>query len=302
MELVRKKSTDEDIEPVITSIEQQASSLGVEDPMLPSTDAFVTSICFVGSKSLSHLLSCIERSKDRLLAIGPKSPAARRQIITSVMEYWTDQPGIGISIVDKLLNYTILTPHSVIEWTLVDALAGGTVLTRPHAFEMVWTTIGKVTNRIRQIVAARTQPSLVEPQLGVIHDTLTRERADVQAMFTLIKDSLLGVASGSNDQMIEREDDAALVNEDDLVKDWGKRWLRVFRRKEAVEEAFVADAMASAVPLGTTAPPPPAEPENNGATDPADTADVAIDGGSGAGIPAQQTAPPEEDDALADIY
>ena len=49
MELVRKKSTDEDIEPVITSIEQQASSLGVEDPMLPSTDAFVTSICFVGS-------------------------------------------------------------------------------------------------------------------------------------------------------------------------------------------------------------------------------------------------------------
>lgn len=301
MELVRKKATDEDIEPVITSIEQQASSLGVENPMLPSTDAFVTSICFVGSKSLSHLLSCIERSKDRLLSIGPKSPAARRQIITSVMEYWADQPGIGISIVDKLLNYTILTPHSVIEWTFMDALAGGTVLTRPHVFEMVWGTIGKVTHRIRQIVAARTQPSLVEPQLSVIHDTLTRERGDVQAMFQLIEDSLVGVASGSNDQMVEREDDEALVSEDDLVREWGKRWLRVFRRKAAVEETFVTDAMANAVPLGTTAPPLPAEPaENNGAAagDVVDAGDVAADGGTAA----PQTAAAEEDDELADIY
>ncbi|KAL1959982.1 hypothetical protein VTO42DRAFT_650 [Malbranchea cinnamomea] len=254
MQLIRKKASDEEIAPIIASIEEQAAALGVSDPLIPSTDAYVTSICFVGSKSLSHLLSCIERCKDRLLAIGPRSAAARRQIITSVMEYWADQPGTGISIVDKLLNYTILTPLSVIEWALVDNLAGGTILAKPHIYEMVSATMGKVTGRIRQIVAARVQPTLIEPQLSVIDETLKSERASVQGMFRLIEDSLLGVASGSNDVMMERGDDMSLQREDGLVCEWGKRWLRVFRRKNAVEEAFVTESLTGANPVGTTVP------------------------------------------------
>lgn len=257
MQLIRKKAPDEEIENVIQSIEEQAVAHGLPDPLIPSTDAFVTSICFVGSKSLSHFLSCIERCKDRLLTVGPKSPLARRQIITSVMQYWTDQPGIAINIIDKLLNYTILTPLSVLEWALVDNLAGGSRLAYPPIFEMISATIGKVTNRMRQIVAARTQPTLVEPQLGAVHDTLVREREDMKSMFKLIEDSLVSVAAGSNDQMIERADDPALQPENDIIREWGKRWLRVFRRKAAVEEAFIDEAMTVAPPLGTMAPPPP---------------------------------------------
>ncbi|PGH13176.1 hypothetical protein AJ80_06422 [Polytolypa hystricis UAMH7299] len=257
MQLIRKKASDEEIEPSITSIQEQATTHGVSDPLIPSTDAFVTSICYVGSKSLSHVLSCIERCKERLLAIGPQSPAARRQIIQSVMDYWADQPGIGVNIIDKLLNYTILTPISVIEWALVDNLAGGTITTKPHIFEMVSGTMGKVTNRIRQIVAARTQPGLVEPQLSVLDDTLSREKQDMQNMFQLIEDALVAVGNGTNDRMIERTDDGKLAEEDELVREWGQRWLRVFRRKSAVEEAFMAEAMLAAVPVGTTAPPAP---------------------------------------------
>ena len=137
MQLIRKKASDEDIQPIIAAIEEQARMLNDHDPIVQSTDAFVTSICYVGAKSLSHVLSCIERNKERLLSVGPFSSLARRQIITSVMEYWADQPGVAINIIDKLLNYTILTPLSVIEWALLDNLAAGKILAKTHVYEMI---------------------------------------------------------------------------------------------------------------------------------------------------------------------
>lgn len=255
MQLIRKKASDEEIQPVITAIEDQAKSQGVDDPKIPSTDAFVTSLCFVGSKSLSHVLSCIERSKDRLLAIGTESQHARCQIITSVMDYWVDQPGIAINIIDKLLNYTILSPLSVLEWALSESVAAGTILAKPHVFEMISATVGKVTNRMRQIVAARAQPGLYEPQLTVIDETLARERTDMQALFKYIEDSIVSIAAGSNDEQMERGDGTGTLPEDAIIRQWGRRWLRVFRRKAAVEESFISDALANATPLGTQAPP-----------------------------------------------
>ncbi|KAL2816383.1 MIF4G like-domain-containing protein [Aspergillus cavernicola] len=278
MQLIRRKASDEEIQPRITAIEEQAAALGVKSPILPSTDAFVTAICFVGSKSLSHVLSCIERNKERLLAIGPKSPAARRQIITSVMEYWVDQPGIGINIIDKLLNYTIITPLSVIEWALVDKLDAGTILAKTHVFEMISATVGKVTNRLRQIVAARTQPGLYEPQLSVLDETLTREKKDMHALFQIIEDTVVSVAGGSNDELMERGDGSGNLPEDEIIRQWGKRWLRVFRRKAAVEEAHIIDSMANAAPVGTNAPtPPPALVEESGPADAVAGADGDLD-------------------------
>lgn len=255
MQLIRKKAADEEIQPIIAIIEEQAKSQRVEDPMLASTDVFVTAICFVGSKSLSHVLSCIERNKERLLAIGPQSPKARLQIITSVMEYWVDQPGIAINIIDKLLNYTILSPISVIEWALVENLSAGTILSKTHVFEMISATVGKVTNRMRQIVAARVQPGLYEPQLSVLDETLNRERGDMQALFKVIEDSVVSVAGGSNDELMERGDGSGDLPEDEIIRQWGRRWLRVFRRKAGVEESFISESLTNATPLGTTAPP-----------------------------------------------
>lgn len=253
-QLIRKKASDDEIQPVIAAIEEQAQGLGVEDPKVPSTDAFVTAICFVGSKSLSHVLSCIERNKDRLLSVGSASHQARGQIITSVMEYWADQPGIAINIIDKLLNYTILSPLSVLEWALNESIAAGTILSKPHIFEMISATVGKVTNRMRQIVAARTQSGLYEPQLSVLDETLSRERVEMQALFKFIEDAIVSVAAGSNDELMERGDGSGDLPEDAIIRQWGRRWLRVFRRKLGVEEAFINDALAGATPVGTEAP------------------------------------------------
>ncbi|KAJ5449619.1 uncharacterized protein N7458_006068 [Penicillium daleae] len=263
MQLIRKKANDDELQPNIAAIEEQAQGLGVEDPKVPSTDALVTSICFVGSKSLSHVLSCIERNKDRLLAIGAASEKARLQIITSVMEYWADQPGIAINIVDKLLNYTIISPLSVLEWALTEHIAAGAILSKSHIYEMISATVGKVTTRMRQIVAARVQKGLYEPQLSVLEETLSRERVEMKNLFKFIEDSVVSVASGSNDELMERGDGSGDMPEDAILRQWGRRWLRVFRRKAAVEDAFISDALINATPVGTHAPT---------REDPADTA------------------------------
>jgi nuclear cap-binding protein subunit 1 len=81
----------------------------------------------------------------------------------------------------------------------------------------------------------------------------------MQTLFKLLEDSLVPVASGSSDQLMERGDGSGTLPEDELIRQWGRRWLRVFRRKAAVEESFISEAMANAKPLGTTAPVP-AEP------------------------------------------
>ena len=245
LRLLRVKAADTDLQTPLSAIEETAASHDVGDPLVPSTDAYVTAICFLGSKSLSHVLSQIERCKDRLLSIGAQSELARRQIITSVMEYWQEKPGIGVNVVDKLLNYTILTPISVVLWSLNDQLGKGEGLVLSQVFEMVSSTVTKVTNRVRQIVVARNQPGLPNDQVAILDETLTKERDEMGKLFAAIEDGLVGVAGGIADDMAESADQD--LKREDILRGWGRRWLRVFRRKMAVEEAWLQETMSTAV-------------------------------------------------------
>ena len=240
MRLIKSKAPDADVQVQINSIQDSALEQGVVDPLIPSTDVYMTSICFAGAKSLSHILSYIERCKDRLLAIAPSSGAAQRQIINSVLEYWAEKPGVGVNIVDKLLNYTILTPLSVIEWALIDKLDSGKILTRAHTYEMIASTVYKVTNRVRQIVRARNQKGLPAEQVALLDGTLAKERAQMEDLFAVLEDGLRGVAEGSADAMIESQDQD---EEREALNCWGRKWLRVFRRKMAVEQAWMVQEM-----------------------------------------------------------
>lgn len=247
LSLLKKKAPEDEIQEVINKIHQQAAEHNVADVLVPSTDAYVTCICYIGSKSLSHVLSCIERCKERLLAIGPASETARRQIITSVADYWKDQPGIAVNIVDKLLNYTILSPMGVVQWALGDRLGAGVSLSESWIFEMVAGTVGKVTNRVRQIVSARLQKGLPEEQLQLLDDTLTKERDAMRQLFQVIDDVTTGLAQGAADGFIEADGSNGMDEEKGkLIKAWGERWSRVFRRKAAVEEAIVGEAIVEA--------------------------------------------------------
>jgi nuclear cap-binding protein subunit 1 len=250
----------------LDQVQEQAATHGFEDPLVPSTDIYMTAILSVGSKSLSHVLSTIDRCKERLLAVGTQSELARRQIIGSVVDFWVDHPGNAVNIVDKLLNYTIITPMSVIEWALQDRLDRGRALASAQCYELISTTMFKVTERLRQIVQTRNDTKVSFDQRQQIDEVLPRERQSARDMYLAIEDAVAAVASGTQDDMIERYDDNN--SERDLITLWGERWARVWRRKAAVEEAVVGEAAVA--PLEEPEPEPVVAAEGEQGMDTAD--------------------------------
>ena len=250
--LLKRKAPEEEIQKVLDSVHEQARDIGVEDPLVSSTDIYMTVILSIGSKSLSHVLSTIDRCKERLLAIGPQSEEARRQIITSVFEFWADRPGTALNIVDKLLNYTVVGPINVIEWALRDNMDRGRGLARHIIYELVSVTMFKVTNRVRQLLAHRNNIEVSFSERQQVDELLPRERQATGDLFAAIEDAVRGVAEGSNDEMIERFDGGE--DEEGVIKAWGERWTKVWRRKRIVEEAIANEAMTKALEEPPAAP------------------------------------------------
>jgi nuclear cap-binding protein subunit 1 len=111
---------------------------------------------------------------------------------------------------------------------------------------MIAGTVGKVTNRVRQIVAALRRPGLPEDQVSLLQETLEREMGDMKALFGSIDDTLLSLTEGSQDQTVEA--DGRSQTEDAWIRSWAARWMRLFRRKYAVEENWVKEELAKPLP------------------------------------------------------
>lgn len=244
--LLRKKAPDTEIEAVIERIQQQATAHQLASPEVSSTDAYVTAICYIGSKSLSHMLSCIERCREYLVKISTSSSLAADQIIQSVVDYWADHPGIAVNIIDKLLNYTIVTPEGVLVWALGrDGIGGGAKLAEHWRYEMVAATMGKVTNRVRNIAShlVLSNASLSEEDREKVAEALKEERGKMVNLFEIILESVTPIWRGESDVFIEADFDG---EQGALVKEWAAKWVGVFGRKQAVELALVSDEAVEA--------------------------------------------------------
>lgn len=232
--LLKRKAPDEEFQPIVDKIQAEAGERAL-DPVVASTDVFMTAVCWVGSKSLSHVLACIDRSKGRLLDAANSSPAAQNQVLAAVMAYWHAHPGIALSIVEKLLNYSILTPSSVVRWALTaaspaDGANAGEALAQPHIFELILNTVTKVTFRLRQVL---TSPDADE-------EVRKSDTKAMQELFAVLDDLLVSWAGGNKDELMEMGDGSS--EREALIRRWGQRWLRVFKRLGAIEEAFVIEA------------------------------------------------------------
>ncbi|WPH02048.1 cap binding protein [Acrodontium crateriforme] len=238
--MLKKKAPEEEIQKILDVVHEKGAAQGISDPLVASTDIYMTAICSIGSKSLSHVLSTIDRCKDRLLAVGSKSELARRQIISSVVDFWADHPGTAVNIIDKLLNYTIVTPMSVIGWALQDHLENGRALASSQIYDLIAITMFKVTNRVRQVLRERNNLTLQFSQRQQIDEALPLERQGMRDLFTAIENAVSSVANGTANDMNEQLDSDSADNA--LIVPWGVRWARVWKRKAAVEEAVVGEA------------------------------------------------------------
>jgi nuclear cap-binding protein subunit 1 len=151
------------------------------------------------------------------------------------MTSWAAHPGVALSIVEKLLNYSIVTPFSIVDWALVadtspNGTQGGEALGQSHVLELVCNTVTKVSGRVRQLL---TSPDADEA-------TREKEVSSMRDLFRAINDALASWASGSKDQMMEAGDGSS--EHEAMIRRWGQRWLRVFQRLAAIEETFVIEA------------------------------------------------------------
>lgn len=242
--MIRKKAPDQEMQGVLATIVNKAAEQGVEDPSIVAVDAFMTAICHIGSKSLSHVLSYIDRCRVRLLVMVQDSDVAKRQIINSVLEYWKDQPGVGISILDKLLNYSILSPMSVIDWTLVHDESKGRKLSQNHVYELFYNTVIKVTSRIRQLAERPRDTNSAEEQAQQLEkdhqEEVAKMRLELRQLSEVIEAQLVSISNSHADEMSQ---DAATGDEETMIKWWADQWLRAYRRLFAVEDAVVNDIL-----------------------------------------------------------
>ncbi|KIV99622.1 uncharacterized protein PV09_08688 [Verruconis gallopava] len=249
--LMKRKASEEQIEPYIEAVREQAANFGL-DPMIASIDVYMTALCHSGAKSVSHITAAIDRSRATLQNSRQRHPGVGRQIVQSVVAYWKDQPGNAVNIVDKLLNYTIVTPDSVIEWALgPESLGDGAVLAESWRYEIVAKTVGKVTGRVQQIVQAYISLEVqgsddttanvedIRGQIGPMNQLLVSERNAMRQLFATIIDAVSGVATGAAEGLV---DSATSEEYAELIKVWAQKWARVFRRKLAVVETRVSEA------------------------------------------------------------
>lgn len=222
---------------------------------MASTDVFTTAVLSIGSKSLSHVLAAIERTKERLMDAGATSEPARAQIITAVMDFWSAHPGVAITIIEKLLNYSIISPSAVVQWALVRHAGEtrGESLAQNHTYELVFNTINKVTKRMREVVASPSSSAAQQQQQpegedvdmsSELEEAKKREAQAARELFRTAQDALVAWASGAKDELMDDAGlpDAEREERDRLVKRWGARWLRNVRRRAAIEESFLLEA------------------------------------------------------------
>ena len=245
-QLIRKKAPDDEFGAILDAVEVDASGQGL-DVKATSTDLLVSAITYVGSKSLSHFLAIVERCKDRLQAIAAEGKALQKQIITSVISFWQYQKGTGVNIIDKLLNYSVVTPEAVIEWLLIDNVERGTVLAQAWAQEMVEKTCGKVAGRVRQVVHGVRTPGLNEDKKEELQGVLQVELEKMKNLFAIVADAVASIRDGNNDEMMESSDQLH-AEEDVFIRNWGAKWAKAWSRRGAVEEAWVREELAKPIP------------------------------------------------------
>ena len=83
------------------------------------------------------------------------------------------------------------------------------------------------------------QTGLPKSQADILEQALVSEAKAMRELFTLLDDGLAGVAEGAQESMLEED---VPEGELEILKVWGVKWRRAFRRKLAVEEVVVSEA------------------------------------------------------------
>lgn len=118
------------IDNLLTTIRDKATETSQTDSTVDPTsilvDIVVSTTCYLGNRSLSHIESWVTRVKDILLDVCSMDPSTA---FDSIFEYWIDQPHVALLVTTIFIKSGVLSPKSFIQ-TLFDYVKGEQVLNK----------------------------------------------------------------------------------------------------------------------------------------------------------------------------
>ncbi|KAG5520228.1 hypothetical protein PMAC_001306 [Pneumocystis sp. 'macacae'] len=121
LETMKVNTEQSETDVALEIIEKTAAENNEEDPQFEVLKALVQCVLHLGARSFSNALNTIERNLPGLRNRCSANRKTCRQTIDIIMKFWKDQPGIGVALINKFLNYSIINTISIIEWIFLDA-------------------------------------------------------------------------------------------------------------------------------------------------------------------------------------
>lgn len=248
VQLIRKRAPVEEMEPLLDQIEAEAKESGSDEleAKAIAVDVLATSMAWVGSKSLSHVLAIVDRSKSLLMKlIETDNIKMQSQFISSIVEYWQHQTGTAAIIVLKLVNYQVITPEGLIGWAFSAGSEGGRTLSKVYVWEMLTGVLAKVAAKVKEVVSLARRPDLTDEKRSEVRSVLDTEMTGLRSIFAQVKQGLIALQAGQvggSTEIVTTEEEEA------LIKAWVAKWLWCVERKEKVLEMWVRDELAKPIP------------------------------------------------------
>ncbi|KAJ3019710.1 Nuclear cap-binding protein subunit 1 [Thoreauomyces humboldtii] len=140
--------------PDTTPMEVEGSGFVATDKDRLARDAFVHCVMLQGSKSFSHVLNVVERYIS-LLREYNATDDAKAHTVRIIAEFWKYNTQFLEIILDKLMNYRVLDPKSIVSWVL-DPVVLEKNHTRFYLWAILRTTLGKVNFKVEQLTLKLT--------------------------------------------------------------------------------------------------------------------------------------------------
>lgn len=181
MDLFRESNANqkEDINNLLHQIRQSAGGNDEEagenvNPTNTVIDIVVSTVCYLGNRSISHAESWIERTKDILLDVCVNDYT---QTIESVLDYWKEQPYVGLLVVMQLIKQEILPPSEFFK-TLIEPSCRG-LLTTNHGWEMMLRVIDFTIGHQKYSTGSTEKTQLFNEVLELFNKLITEQEIDV---------------------------------------------------------------------------------------------------------------------------
>ncbi|CAI5463744.1 unnamed protein product [Closterium sp. Yama58-4] len=179
-------------------------------------DVVAQTLLVLGSKSITHALTVLERYGLALQLLAPDQPS-QVQLLHSIWAVWANAPQMAAVVVDRCLGFRLISPLALLEWCFLSAH-----YELYHTSERIWeilrTAISKATNRLRHVSA---EVAALERASAVAAAAASKARSEWEAATLAVEE-----AEGT-----EAKTQAAAKDE------WAKHW-----SSKSQEEAEAAAA------------------------------------------------------------